>query len=64
MNDPTRPVKKFPCPYCKGQGSLVEPVLDWGQGPRYECVICDGEGMIMIDGPRHQIIKTFKSPRR
>ena len=52
--------KRFPCRYCKGQDSLVEPVLDYGQGPRYDCGVCEGEGMIEINGPRHQLIRSFK----
>jgi hypothetical protein len=52
----TKP-KSFPCPYCKGQGTWVEPVLDYGQGPTYECGGCDGKGMIEINGPIHQRIK-------
>jgi hypothetical protein len=53
--------KKFPCPYCKGQGSWVEPVLDCGQGPRYECGFCEGEAMIEINGPKHQRIKELRA---
>lgn len=52
-------MKKFPCPYCKGQGSWVEPVVDH-QGPEYTCGFCEGAGMIEIDGPLHQIIKDNK----
>ena len=37
--------RKFPCPYCKGAGSWVEPVLDYGEGPSYDCGFCKGEGM-------------------
>jgi hypothetical protein len=51
--------KRFPCPYCKGQGSWVEPVLDYGQGPRYDCGVCEGQGMIEINSPRHQLIRSF-----
>lgn len=52
--------KSFPCPYCKGAGEWIEPVTDEGQGPRYSCGGCDGEGMIVIDGPVHQRIKDAK----
>jgi hypothetical protein len=55
--------KKFPCPYCKGQGSWVEPVSDYGQGPRYDCGICDGEGMIEINGPLHKLLIELKAEK-
>lgn len=54
----------FPCPYCKGQGSWVEPVLDYGQGPSYECGVCRGEGMIEINGPIHRQMKQWKLEER
>lgn len=38
----------------------MEPVLDFGIGPTYECGICGGEGMIEIDGPIHQKLKQLK----
>jgi hypothetical protein len=53
--------KKFPCPYCKGKGSWIERVTDEGQGPRYDCGICDGEGMIEINGPLHNRLIELKS---
>jgi hypothetical protein len=53
--------KAFPCPYCKGQGIWVEPVLDYGQGPMYKCGCCEGKGMIEIDGPIHQKIKEARA---
>src|SRR4051812_45639872 len=56
--------KKFPCPYCKGQGSWVEPVLDYGEGPSYDCGACRGEGMIEIDGPIHKKIKEANAWRK
>lgn len=49
--------KRFPCPYCKGQGTWIEPVTDEGEGPMYECGCCEGQGMIEVDGPIHQKIK-------
>jgi len=52
--------RSFPCPYCKGQGSWVEPVLDWGQGPLYECGVCDGKGMIEIGGAIHERMKSWR----
>lgn len=52
--------KSFPCPYCKGEGSWIEPVTDEGQGPLYECGVCDGNGMIEIDGQHHMRIKQIK----
>ncbi len=53
--------KAFPCPYCKGKGSWVEQVLDYGQGPRYDCGVCEGQGMIEIGGAIHQKIKEFRA---
>ena len=55
----TKP-RRFPCPYCKGEGSWIEPVLDYGEGPYYECGVCKGEGTIIIDGPIHQELKEWK----
>jgi hypothetical protein len=50
--------KKFPCPYCQGQGEWVEVVIEeTGQGPLYTCGVCEGQGMIEIDGPIHQKMK-------
>jgi hypothetical protein len=53
---------KFPCPYCKGQYSWVEPVLDDGSGPTYTCGFCD-EGMIEIGGEKHKEIKRNNPPK-
>ena len=49
--------KKFPCPYCKGAGTWVEPVLNYGEGPEYTCGFCEGEAMIEIGGEKHRQIK-------
>ena len=46
--------KSFPCPFCRGAGTWVEPVLDYGQGPSYECGACEGHGMIEIGGAIHR----------
>lgn len=32
------------CPMCNGYGSYIEPVLDYGDGPRYDCGYCKGKG--------------------
>jgi len=56
--------RRFPCPYCKGQGSWVEPVTDYGEGPMYECGACDGEGTIIINGPIHERMKEFAAAIR
>jgi hypothetical protein len=48
--------KSFPCWVCKGEGTWVEPVLDYGQGPTESCNYCNGEGMIEIGGKRHREI--------
>lgn len=53
--------KKFPCPYCKGQGGELDPVLDNGEGPWYDCGVCDGTGMIEINGPIHKQMKEWKN---
>lgn len=55
--------RKFPCPYCKGDGSWVEPVLDDGSGPTYHCGVCDGEGMIEIGSEKHLEIKRNNPPK-
>lgn len=53
---------KFPCPYCKGKYSWVEPVLDDGSGPEYSCGFCD-EGMIEIGSAKHLEIKRANPPK-
>ncbi len=54
--------RRFPCPYCKGEGTWIEVVIEeTGQGPQYECGGCDGEGTIEINGPIHQRIKDAKA---
>src|SRR5690348_12722075 len=55
--------KKFPCPYCKGEGEWVEPVLDDGSGPTYHCGFCNGEGMIEIGSDKHMQIKAENPPK-
>ena len=55
--------KKFPCPYCQGEGSWVEPVLDDGSGPTYSCGFCDGEGMIEIGSEKHRQIRESNPPK-
>jgi hypothetical protein len=52
----------FPCPYCKGNYSWVEPVLDDGSGPTYECGFCD-KGMIEIGSEKHKDIKRNNPPK-
>jgi hypothetical protein len=54
---------KFPCPYCKGEGSWVEAVLDDGSGPTYNCGFCDGDGMIEIGSEKHKEIKRHNPPK-
>ena len=54
--------KSFPCPYCKGKGSWVEPVLDDGSGPMYNCGACSGKGMIEIGSADHQALKDANPP--
>ena len=57
--------KKFPCPYCHGEGSWIEVVLEeTGEGPYYECGVCKGDGMIEIGGPIHQMIKEWAVARK
>ena len=53
---------KFPCPYCKGKYSWVEPVLDDGSGPEYSCGFCD-EGMIEAGSEKHMEIKRSNPPK-
>jgi hypothetical protein len=36
----------FTCQECKGRGGWVEPVLDFGQGPWYDCGFCEGTGLV------------------
>ena len=54
--------QKFPCPYCKGKYSWVEPVLDDGSGPEYSCGFCD-EGMIEVGSEKHMEIKRQNPPK-
>lgn len=52
--------RKFPCPYCRGQGGYTDIVIEeTGQGPSYDCGVCEGAGMIIIGGPIHQKIKDW-----
>src|SRR3990167_3920594 len=53
--------QKFPCPYCRGKYSWVEPVLDDGSGPTYTCGFCD-EGMIEVGSDKHLEIKRNNPP--
>ena len=55
--------KRFPCPYCRGEGSWVEPVLDDGSGPEYNCGFCGGEGMIEVGSEKHLDIKRNNPPK-
>jgi len=36
------------CPCCNGEGGETEAVLDYGEGPYYECGFCKGEGTVNI----------------
>jgi RecJ-like exonuclease len=45
------PQNKFPCPYCKGQGGVSECEI-W-----YDCVVCNSNGMIVVDSSEHDSIK-------
>jgi len=36
------------CPACKGYGGELDPILDDGSGPWYECGFCKGEGEINL----------------
>jgi len=46
--------KTFPCGVCKGRGYFHEDVLEYGQGPDYDCGWCEGEGLIEIGGAIHR----------
>jgi hypothetical protein len=46
--------KTFPCWVCRGQGYFHEDVLEYGQGPDYDCGYCEGEGLIEIGGAIHR----------
>ena len=39
-------LKPFECIACKGYGGETEAVLDWMQGPWYDCGCCKGEGCV------------------
>ena len=36
----------FPCQECRGAGGYVEPVLDYGEGPWFDCGWCEGTGLV------------------
>lgn len=55
--------RKFPCPYCKGEGSWIEAVLDDGSGPEYSCGFCGGDGMIEIGSEKHMELKRNNPPK-
>ena len=50
----------FPCPACKGEGSWIEDYFEFGPGPSYNCVLCNGEGIIQIGSDLHWQIKRDK----
>lgn len=54
---PTCPKKAkrndFPCPWCKGEGSWIDDVLEYGMGPREYCGACDGDGFVVIGSKQH-----------
>jgi hypothetical protein len=37
---------KLVCQDCGGAGGWIEPVLDYGQGPWFECGWCEGIGYV------------------
>ena len=41
-----RMARKLVCQECSGAGGHVEPVLDCGQGPFFECGWCEGIGFV------------------
>lgn len=55
--------RAFPCPYCKGRGIWIEPVLDDGSGPEYDCGACGGKGMIGIGSAEHQALRNANPPK-
>lgn len=36
------------CPVCNGQGGWIEPVLDTGEGPFYDCFFCKRKGRVFF----------------
>lgn len=38
--------RKLICQECSGRGGEVEPVLEDGSGPYYECGFCEGTGFV------------------
>ena len=38
--------RKLVCQDCRGYGGHVEPILDDGTGPYYECGWCEGTGYV------------------
>ena len=48
--------RTFPCWCCRGQGFFHEEILEYGQGPDYDCNYCDGKCLIEIGGDIHRRI--------
>lgn len=44
---------KFPCPYCKGQGSFDNFCLD-GMCDSYKCGFCEGDAIIEVGSATHK----------
>lgn len=38
--------RKLACQECGGMGSFHEAILDYGEGPDYDCGFCEGTGYI------------------
>lgn len=39
--------RKLMCQDCGGAGGEVEPVLDYGEGPWFDCGWCEGTGHVL-----------------
>ena len=46
ISNETEKSEKLVCQECRGAGSYVEPCLDYGEGPSYNCGWCGGTGYV------------------
>lgn len=44
-NKIAKPIKLV-CQECHGAGSYIEPCLDYGEGPSFNCGWCNGTGFV------------------
>ena len=49
---------KVKCPMCHGDKGYVEPILDDGSGPFFQCSLCKGTGLVS-QSKKMQYVRSF-----